>query len=110
MRSKGGRRLAAAAMAIGALMLTAAPVLAASSISVSGYTLNGSVVMVTVHNNSSSAAVGTVAVQAKVGGLTVISVAPVALSGNQTSTVGVAFVGDVCKVLSVGLQDDPNHV
>src|SRR5215470_16147617 len=106
MRSKGGRRLAAAAMAIGVLMLSAAPVLAASSISVSGYSLSGSVVMVTVHNNSSSAAAGTVAVQAKVGGLTVISVAPVALSANQTSTVGVAFAGTICKVLSVGIGDE----
>ena len=106
MRSKSGRRLAAAAMAIGALMLAAAPVLAASSIVVNGYALNGSVVMVTVHNNSSSAASGTVAVQAKIGGLNVISSAPVALSGNQTTTVGVAFVGSVCKVLSVGVSDD----
>ena len=106
MHSKMGRRLAAAAMAIGALVLTAAPVLAASSISVNGYSLNGSVVMVTVHNNSSSASAGTVSVQAKVGGLTVISTAPVALSGNQTSTVGVAFGGPICKVLSVGIGDE----
>ena len=106
MRSKMGRRMAAAAMAIGALMLTAAPVLAASSIVVNGYSLNGSVVMVTVHNNSSSAVVGTVAVQAKVGMLNVIGAAPVALSGNQTTTVGVAFVGSVCKVLSVGISDE----
>ena len=106
MRSKGGRRLAAAAMAIGVLMLAAAPVMAASSISVNGYSLNGSVVMVTVHNNSSSATIGTVAVQAKIGGLTVISSTPVALSGNQTTTVGVAFVGSVCKVLSVGISDE----
>jgi hypothetical protein len=49
---------------------------------------------------------GTVAVQAKVGGLSVFSFAPVALSGNQTATVGVAFVGSVGKILSVGVTDD----
>lgn len=68
MRSKMGQRLAAAAMAIGVVMLAAAPVMAASSISVSGYSLNGSVVMVTVHNNASSAVVGNISVQARVGG------------------------------------------
>jgi len=35
---------------------------------------------------------------------------PVALSGNQTATVGVAFIGTVSKVLSVGLSDDSHPI
>jgi hypothetical protein len=106
MRSTSKGWTAIAAVALTALMLIATPAAAASPITVSGYSLNGSIVMVTVKNTSSSPVVGTVAVQAKVGGLSVFSLAPVSLSGNQTATVGVAFVGSVGKILSVGVTDD----
>ena len=98
--------LAIAALALAALMHAASPVLAASPIAVTGYSLSGSIVMVTVKNTSSSPVVGSVTVAAKVYGIQVFSVTPVALSGNQSATVGVAFVGPVSKVLSCGVDDD----
>jgi hypothetical protein len=93
---------------VASLVVTAVPADAASSIAVTGYSLNGSLVMVSVRNTSSEPTVGQVAVVAKVGGLQVFSVTPVALSGNQSATVGVAFIGTVSKVLSCGLQDEQN--
>ena len=95
--------------AVAALAAGPAALAAGGSLAVTGYSVSGNVVHVSVHNSGSSAATGVLAV-----GVTLQSGVPAANGGvvtvaaGQTVMVAVSFVEPVSGVTEVGISDDSN--
>jgi hypothetical protein len=101
--------VAVAALAAAIFLAVPAPAQAAGSgVSIQNTTISGSVVKVSVRNNSLLPYTGYVAVKAVVGDTPIWSFVPVVLLPGQCSTSSAGFSGAVGGVMSVGITDNPN--
>ena len=107
MRTRTKRFSTVVAMALAAVSLALPALAGSSNLVVQGSAPHGSLVTVSVKNTSMLPRVGTVMVQANVGGIQVLMMMPVMLSGGQSMDVNLGFSSTVSCVTSVSIQDSP---
>jgi hypothetical protein len=111
MDTRSTKRITVAVVALAAAIFLAVPApaqAAGAGVSIQNTTISGSVVKVSVRNNSLLPYTGYVAVKALVGATPIWSFVPVVLLPGQCTTASAGFSGSVGGVMTVGLNDDPN--
>jgi hypothetical protein len=111
MGTRSIKRITGAVAGLAAAIFLAVPAPAQAAwtgVSVQCATISGSVVKVSVRNNSLLPYTGYVAVKVLVGDTPIWSFVPVVLLPGQSTTASAGFSGPVGGVASVGMSDEPN--